>query len=114
MAFSFDLFTEAIRQVQQQVVYDVKVLPEEITRAEDLLTRHADVDKVERKAPEEFEEIRKADADEYLRVTLKDGVADGSFIAALLVQHGLKLKMLREEEIDLEDVFMGITKGITN
>ena len=41
-------------------------------------------------------------------------VADGSFIAVLLVQQGLKLKMLREEEIDLEDVFMGITKGITN
>jgi ABC-2 type transport system ATP-binding protein len=47
-------------------------------------------------------------------VTLNDGVTDGSFIAALLVQNGVKLKMLREEEIDLEDVFMGITKGITN
>jgi ABC-2 type transport system ATP-binding protein len=105
---------EAIRQVQQQVVYDVKVSPEELTRAEDLLTRNANVDKVERRAPEEFEEIRKHDADEFLRVTLKDGVLDGSFIAVLLVQNGLKLKMLREEEIDLEDVFMGITKGITN
>ena len=27
---------------------------------------------------------------------------------------GCRLKMLKEEEIDLEDVFMGITKGITN
>jgi len=106
--------TEAIRQVQQQVVYDVKVATEETARAEELLTKHSDVDKVERKAPDEFEEIRKADSDEYLQVTLKDGVLDGSFIAVLLVQNGLKLKMLREEEIDLEDVFMGITKGITN
>ncbi len=105
---------EAIRQVQQRVIYDVKVAEEQIGQAEDLLTKHADVDKVERKEPEEFEEIRKRDAAEYLRVTLKEGVTDGGFIAAVLVQNGVKLKMLREEEIDLEDVFMGITKGITN
>ncbi len=43
-----------------------------------------------------------------------DGVDDGSFIAELLVQNGFRLKMLKEEGIDLEDVFMGITKGITN
>jgi ABC-2 type transport system ATP-binding protein len=105
---------EAIRQVQQRVIYDVKVAGEQIGQAEDLLSKHADVDKVERKEPEEFEEIRKQDAAEYLKVTLKEGVTDGSFIAAVLVQNGVKLKMLREEEIDLEDVFMGITKGITN
>ena len=52
--------------------------------------------------------------EECLRVTLGDGVHDGSFIADLLVQNGFRLKMLKEEEIDLEDVFMGITKGITN
>jgi ABC-2 type transport system ATP-binding protein len=105
---------DAIRQVQQRVVYDVKVAPEQLAEAEDLLSRHTDVDKVERKEPDEFEEIRKHEAGEYLKVTLKEGVLDGSFIAATLVQRGVKLKMLREEEIDLEDVFMGITKGITN
>ena len=52
--------------------------------------------------------------DEFLPVTLKDGIHDGSFIAELLVKNGFRLKMLREEEINLEDVFMGITKGITN
>ena len=44
---------------------------------------------------------------------LKDGQQDGSFIADELVKNGFRLKMLKEEEIDLEDVFMGITKGIT-
>ena len=34
-------------------------------------------------------------------------------VVDLLVKHGFRLKMLREEEIDLEDVFMAITKGIT-
>jgi ABC-2 type transport system ATP-binding protein len=49
-----------------------------------------------------------------LRVTLNDGVQDGSFLAEELMKNGFRLKMLKEEEIDLEDVFMGITKGITN
>jgi len=31
-----------------------------------------------------------------------------------VLQNRLRLKMFKEEEIDLEDVFMGITKGITN
>jgi len=30
------------------------------------------------------------------------------------VRAGYKLKTLHEEEVNLEDVFMGITKGITN
>ncbi len=37
-----------------------------------------------------------------------------SFIPEILVRGGFRLKMIKEEEIDLEDVFMGITKGITN
>ena len=49
-----------------------------------------------------------------LKVTLNDGVHEGSFIVDLLLQHGLRLKMFKEEEINLEDVFLGITKGITN
>src|SRR5204863_8371910 len=36
---------DAIRQVQQRVVYDVKVAPEQLAEAEDLLSRHGDVDK---------------------------------------------------------------------
>ena len=49
-----------------------------------------------------------------LRVTLADGVTDGSFLADLLMEKGLRLKMFKEEEINLENVFMEITKGITN
>jgi ABC-2 type transport system ATP-binding protein len=71
--------------------------------AKELLEGHVDVLSVE----------PKPDADK-LVVTLNDGVQDGSFIAELLIKNGYRLKMLKEEEIDLEDVFMGITKGITN
>ena len=49
-----------------------------------------------------------------MKVTLRDGREDGSFLPERLIQEGFKLRSFKEEEIDLEDVFMGITKGITN
>jgi ABC-2 type transport system ATP-binding protein len=61
----------------------------------------------------QIEEIEHIETDDYLLVTLRDGIDDGSFIAETLVRGGFRLKMLREEAVDLEDVFMGITKGIT-
>jgi ABC-2 type transport system ATP-binding protein len=64
---------------------------------------HADVASVELK-----------DDNQRLVVTLQEAITDGTFIADILVKAGFRLKTLKEEEIDLEDVFMGITKGITN
>ena len=51
---------------------------------------------------------------ESVKVTLNDGYEDGSFIPELIIGEKMKLKMFQEEQINLEDVFMGITKGITN
>jgi ABC-2 type transport system ATP-binding protein len=93
----------AIRQVRHSLVYLVSVANGLNPTARSHLERHSDVKEVEFKEQED-----------YLRVTLKDGVKDGTFVADLLVKSNLRLKMLKEEEIDLEDVFMGITKGITN
>jgi ABC-2 type transport system ATP-binding protein len=93
----------AIQKVRQHSVYLVAVTLEQMPQAREFLEAHVDVLKVEA-----------ADEGDALRVTLADGVHDGSFIADLLLQHNLRLRMLKEEEIDLEDVFMSITKGITN
>jgi ABC-2 type transport system ATP-binding protein len=93
----------AIRQVRQHTVMRVAVADGQNVRARDKLQNHGNVQSVEVRSD-----------DDSLLVTLNDGVDDGSFIAELLVQNGFRLKMLKEEEIDLEDVFMGITKGITN
>lgn len=49
-----------------------------------------------------------------VKVTLRDGSEDGTFLPERLIAAGYKIRMFKEEEIDLEDVFMGITKGITN
>jgi ABC-2 type transport system ATP-binding protein len=93
----------AIRQVRQHTVYHVGVADGRLAEAREHIEAHLDVFRVEAK-----------EGEEYLTVTLNDGVHDGSFLAELLLRHGFRLKMLKEEEIDLEEVFMRITKGITN
>jgi ABC-2 type transport system ATP-binding protein len=93
----------AIRKVRQHTVMTVRIGNGMANVARDLLQSHPEIQGVEAK-----------EDDETLQVTLGDGVHDGSFIADVVVKNGLRLKMLKEEEIDLEDVFMGITKGITN
>ncbi len=49
---------------------------------------------------------------EFLQITLKDGVADYSFIAARLIAGSFKLTLFREEEVNLETAFMRLTKGM--
>jgi ABC-2 type transport system ATP-binding protein len=93
----------AIKKVRQNTIYDVAVADGRNAEAADLLEAHVDVFKVE-----------KREDGEILRVTLNKGKTDGSFLAEMLLQAGFKLKMLREEEINLEDVFMKLTQGITN
>jgi ABC-2 type transport system ATP-binding protein len=92
----------AIRRVRQHTVLDVAVNDSQTALAKNQLEGLSEVLKVEIKE------------DETMRVTLNDDIHDGSFIADALVKNGFRLRMLREEEIDLEDVFMAITKGITN
>ncbi len=92
----------AIRQVRQRHVMRVAVGNNLTLLAKEQLEGHPDIAGVEVKE------------DDTMLVTLQDGINDGSFIADLLVKNSFKLRTLKEEEIDLEDVFMGITKGITN
>ncbi|MFO0796047.1 MAG: ABC transporter ATP-binding protein [Gemmataceae bacterium] len=49
-----------------------------------------------------------------LDVRLKDGHEDGSFLPERLIRDGFRLKAFKEKEVNLENVFMEITKGITN
>jgi ABC-2 type transport system ATP-binding protein len=101
LLFDGDVQT-AIRQVRQRMVFTTAVANGLNHLAKEKLEGHKDVATVELKP------------DDTLAVTLVDEVHDGSFIADLLLKNGFRLKLLKEEEIDLEDVFLGITKGITN
>jgi ABC-2 type transport system ATP-binding protein len=49
-----------------------------------------------------------------VRVALKPGCDDGSFIPERLIADRFKLRSFEEEKIDIEDVFLTITKGITS
>ncbi|MCI0641646.1 MAG: ABC transporter ATP-binding protein [Gemmataceae bacterium] len=93
----------AIKQVRQRHRLTLVIGEGRNLDAKGLIEQHSSVDTVEHK-----------EEDDHLIVTLRDGISDGSFLAEMLVKNGYRLKMLKEEEIDLEDVFMGITKGITN
>ena len=93
----------AIRQVRQRTVLTVLVADGRNAEAKGLIDQHSAVESAELKMPEDV-----------IQVTLREGSQEGSFLAEMLVKNGFRLKMLKEEEIDLEDVFMGITKGITN
>ena len=53
-----------------------------------------------------------ATAGEQLVVTLKKGIEDYTDLSPLLVQAGHKIKLFREEEVNLESAFMALTKGL--
>ena len=93
----------AIQKVRQRTRIDVGVGDGRNTEAKLLLEKEPNIDEIEYK-----------EQDDYLLVTLREGIEDGSFIADALLRNGYRLKMLKEEAVNLEDVFMGITKGITN
>ena len=49
---------------------------------------------------------------EQLRVTLKKGIEDYTDLTPLLISAGHKIKLFREEEVNLESAFMLLTKGL--
>jgi ABC-2 type transport system ATP-binding protein len=92
----------AIQQVRQKRVYLITVAERNEEAAK----------KIESFG--ETEKIELLQKDSVIKVVLKEGNEDGSFLPERLIQMGYRLKMFKEEEINLENVFMEITKGITN
>ncbi len=94
---------EAIRKVRGNFVFTVSVGPERNSEAASRIEKFPEVESV------------KADPKAHsLDVRLRDGHEDGSFLPERLVQAGFRLKSFKEKEVNLENVFMEITKGITN
>src|SRR3982751_4613076 len=73
----------AIRQVQQRVVFDVKLADGQLKAGEDVIKVLPEVESVDHKEEEGS-----------LRVTLKPDHHDGSFLADAVVKNGLRLTML--------------------
>ncbi len=94
---------QAIREVRTKRIYIVSVGKEQ---------NELGAKKVE--SFHEVELVTMLKDDEGFEVTLRDGEDDGSFIPERLIGEQFRLRSFKEKEIDLEDVFLNITKGITN
>ncbi|MGL6095152.1 MAG: ABC transporter ATP-binding protein [Fimbriiglobus sp.] len=94
---------EAIRQVRQKRVFIVSVGDGQNELAAKKIEAYPEIELVELRGQGES-----------VRATLRDENGDGSFIPQRLIMDGMKLKSFKEEDVNLEDVFLGITKGITN
>jgi ABC-2 type transport system ATP-binding protein len=96
---------DVLKQVRRQTVLNIGVAGDQAAAAK-LLDAHALVERVE-------------PGPDFLTVTLVENHQDGgpqdySDLASMLVKAGHKLKLLREDEINLETAFMALTKGITS
>jgi ABC-2 type transport system ATP-binding protein len=96
---------DVLKQVRRQTVLNIGVAGDQAAAAK-LLDAHALVERVE-------------PGPEFLTVTLVEnhqngGIQEYSDLASMLVKAGHKLKLLREDEINLETAFMALTKGITS
>lgn len=93
----------AIQEVRGKSVFTVSVGPERNEEAAKKIAEFPEVDSVKTDP--------KTGA---LDVRLKEGNEDGSFLPERLVHAGYRLKSFKEKEVNIEDVFMTITKGITS
>ena len=89
--------TEVMKQVRDRTILQIAVA-DDSDRASAVLSDHPLVDSV-------------AEGDGFLSVTLVDNSSDYSEIPTLLVKEGFRIKLFREEEINLESAFMALTKG---
>jgi ABC-2 type transport system ATP-binding protein len=89
---------EVMKQVRQQTVLHVEVIgdPQQAART---LEQHDLVQSVDVRGSQ-------------IVVTLKPGVEDYSDLSTALVAAGFRIKLFREEELNLETAFMTLTKGL--
>jgi ABC-2 type transport system ATP-binding protein len=93
----------AIQEVRGKSVFTVSVGHERNEEASQRIAGFAEV-----------ESVKTDPKTGALDVRLKDGHEDGSFLPERLIQAGFRLKSFKEKEVNIEDVFMTITKGITS
>ena len=90
---------EVMRKARQRIVLHIQV-SEETDKAAALIEQHDLVESLE------------VDSTATILTTLKPDVLDYSDLPSSLITAGLKLKLFREEEVNLETAFMELTKGL--
>jgi ABC-2 type transport system ATP-binding protein len=89
---------EVMRKARQHVLLQIRVA-ERTEAAAKLLEQHDLVDQVN---------IVK----DVIEVRMKSQIADYSPLPSALIEHGYKLTLFREEEVNLETAFLALTKGL--
>ena len=89
---------DVMKQVRQRVVLHIAVTGDQ-DAASRKLSAHEIVDNV-------------AQRNGHIVVTLKAGIEEYADLSPLLVQSGHKIRLFREEEVNLESAFMALTKGL--
>jgi ABC-2 type transport system ATP-binding protein len=90
--------TDALRQVRERIILHIAVTGDQGAAAR-LLEQSSLVESLTTK-------------DSQLLVTLKKGIEDYTDLSSLLISSGHKIKLFREEEVNLESAFMALTKGL--
>jgi ABC-2 type transport system ATP-binding protein len=89
---------DVMRQVRERVVLFIEIDGDPEAAAK-LLEQHDVVDSVDVK-------------DERISATLEEGCSDYSTLSVALIEAGFRIKLFREEEVNLESAFMALTKGM--
>jgi ABC-2 type transport system ATP-binding protein len=105
---------DLIKKVRRQIVLRIAVAGSQEAAAK-LIEQYGGVDRVEmaKGAANSGAAASAASTNGEMVVTLKEGVSDYSDLATQLVAAGHKLKLFKEDELNLEGAFMALTKGIT-
>lgn len=90
--------TDALRQVRERIILHIAVTGDQDSAGR-LLEQSTIVESITTK-------------DGQLLVTLKKGIEDYTDLSPLLISAGHKIKLFREEEVNLESAFMALTKGL--
>lgn len=92
-----DYVADVMKKAREAIVLQIEVTTDHETAA---------------KLLEQLDEVAKVEMiGRRIDVTLKSGVEDYSALPSALIGRGFKLKMFREEEVNLETAFMMLTKG---
>lgn len=89
---------EVMKKAREALMLHVQVT-ERTEEAAKLIESHESIDQIEIKGGT-------------INVTLKKNVDDYSFLPSMLIEAGYRLRLFREEEVNLETAFMELTKGV--
>ncbi len=105
---------EIMREIQRGIILNIRVKGD-MSSAAMLLDKQPGVIEalIETRENESSENsgIREGEKVEFIRLKLSEEEQDFSKYAALLINYGYELLQFKEEEINLEDVFLQVTKG---